>query len=120
MKNRISRFFAIIRQKLFTFRADREIYGRIFPQLRQEAECGYPFSSIKEMSLKNKEAFITTQSMLRMLEGATSKMPEAEGEAFKHIAYCDLQKRIWQQIEFATERISSSECDPQCVATRLV
>ena len=41
MKNIIGKFFAGIRQKLFTARTEREIFDRIFPHLEREKNHGY-------------------------------------------------------------------------------
>jgi hypothetical protein len=118
MKKIIGKFITKIRQKLFASHVEREIYRKIFPHLRQEADHGYPFKSDEEIVESNMQAFLTAESTLRLIERAASKMPQAEGNAFKHITYRDLQQQMWKHVEFAHERMQSSDCDRRFVATR--
>lgn len=118
MKKRIGKFFATIRQKLFAARISREIYHKIFPHLNQVADHGYPFKSDEEIVDMNMKAFLTTGSTLWLIERAAIKMPKAEGDAFRHIVYRDLQKRMWRYVEFAHDRMHASDCEPRFVATR--
>jgi hypothetical protein len=118
MKNIIGKFFKAIRQRVFAARIRSEIYGKIFPHLRQEANHGYPFGSDEQIVERNMTAFLATGSMVRLIEQAASKMPKSEGDAFRHIAYRDLQERMWRYVEFARERMQPADYGPRFVATR--
>jgi hypothetical protein len=116
--NIIRKFVKNIRQRLFAARIRREIYGKIFPHLTQEANHGYAFSSDEEITKMNMEAFLTTESTLRLIERAANKMPKSEGDAFKHIMHRELQKVMWRYVEFAHGRMQPNDCDARLVATR--
>jgi hypothetical protein len=113
----IRKFVSTIRQKLLAFSLRREIYGKIFPHLRHETDGGYPFKSDAEIVEANMQAFLTTESTLRLIERAAAKMPKSEGEAFRHIAHRDIQRRIWRYVEFAHDRMQPEECRARHVAT---
>lgn len=106
---KLGKFVAQIRERLTARRIRREIYSKIFPHLRGEAGHGYAFHSDEEIVDSNMRAFLATESMLRLIERAASKMPKSEGDAFRHIAYRDLQKRMWTYVEFAHERMHPSD-----------
>ena len=114
----MKKFIANPRRKLLNRRINREIYHKIFQHLNGWGTHGYPFNSDDEIVKMNMEAFLTTGSMVRLIERAASKMPKSEGEAFRHIAYRDLQKRMWMYVHFAEERMQPDGCDPCFVATR--
>ena len=112
------KFFARIGRKLFGLRVGKEIYQRIFPHLNREAEHGYPFGSNDEMANSANQKRLAVESMLRLIEQTASKMPKAEGDAFRYIAYRDLHERMWPYLEFASHRVQPATCDPRYVATR--
>lgn len=103
MKIIIGKFFAKIRERLFTARVEREIYRKIFPHLRQEADNGYPFSSADELTREQIRGFLVASKLIRDLEQAGDKMPAAYGEAFRYVAYRDLNDRLTAYIELARE-----------------
>jgi len=113
----IRKFFKNIRQRLFAARIRSEIYGKIFPHLRQETNHGYPFGSDEEIVRMNMKAFLTTESTLRLMEQATNKMPKSEGDAFKHIMHRELQVVMWRYVKFAHERMQPDDCDARLIAT---
>ena len=117
MKN-IKKFIERIRQRLFAAHVKREIYAKIFPHLRREADHGYPFDSDEKIIRSNMEAFLITESTLRLIERAADKMPKSEGDAFRHIAYRNLQRQMWRYLQFAHGRMQPPDCDPLFVATR--
>ena len=118
MQNIIGKFFKEIRQRLFAARIRREIYGKIFPHLTQEANHGYPFKSDEEIVGTNQEAFLATESTLRLIERAAGNMPKSEGDAFRHIVYRDLQEQMWRYVKFAHERMQPADSDARFVAAR--
>jgi len=81
------KFFANIRRKLFTARIEREIYQKIFPHLNGVAKHGYPFDSDDEMVKMHIHGHLAAHGTLRLIERAAGKMPKAEGDAFRYIAF---------------------------------
>jgi len=118
MKKIIGKFFAKIRQKLFTARIEREIYHKIFLHLNQVADHGYPFDSKDEMVRLHIRGNLTAQRNLDIIERTAGKMPKAYGDAFRYIAYRDLNERMKMYRELAERRVYHEECDPRFVATR--
>jgi hypothetical protein len=45
-------------------------------------------------------------------------MGKAEGDAFRYIAYSDLNERMWMYLEFASQRVHPATCDSRDIATR--
>ncbi len=112
------KFFADIRRKLFSWRVSREIYGKIFPHLNQDADHGYPFHSKDEMEKMFVRHNLHARLNLQLIERTAAKLPKAEADAFCFIAYRDLNERMEMYIALAEERIRPEECDPRLVATR--
>ena len=59
-------------------------------------------------------------AVARDCPGAAGKMPKAYGDAFRYIAYRDLNERMKMYLEIAERRIQPETCDPRFVATRAV
>jgi hypothetical protein len=55
---------------------------------------------------------------LRLIGEMAGKMPKAYGDAFRYIAYRDLNERMKMFLEIAERRIQPETCDPHLVATR--
>jgi|ERR1700722_474409 len=113
----MKKFFAKIRQFIFTLRIEREIYRKIAPQVLQETDHGYPFRSKDQLAEAHIRAGLDAQLNLDTIEMTAAKMPAAYGEAFRYIAYRDLNARMKMYIELAEERVYPKECDPHFVAT---
>ena len=111
------KFFAKIRQFVFTLRTEREIYHKIFPQLRQEADHGYPFHSDDQLVESHIRGACDAQLNLDIIERTAAQMPAAYGKAFRYIAYRDLNARLEQYAKLAERRVFPKECDPRFVAT---
>ena len=111
------KFFANIRRKFFNRCVNREIFDKIFPQLNGEADHGYPFKSNGEMVRMHIRNNLEVGLNLRLIGEAASKMPKAYGDAFRYIAYRDLNERMKMYLEIAEERIQPETCDPRLVAT---
>lgn len=111
-------FLADIRQKLFEWILESEIYGRIFPHLEKERDFGYPFSSDQELQRQVRQEFSDLQSELRTIEEAGRAMPKAYGEAFRFIAYRDIHARIARYRRLARRRVQPKCYDARFVATR--
>jgi hypothetical protein len=118
MKSGIGKFVAGIRRTLFELRVSREIYHRIFPHLNQEADHGYAFSSDDEIASSCSKSWLAAESTLRLIEQTAGRMPKAEGDAFRYIAYRDLNERMSMYLEFASQRVQPATCDPRFIATR--
>jgi hypothetical protein len=99
-------------------RVEWEIYHKVFKQLNGEAKCGYPFSSDEELVKSRVLQHEALQSALRIVEQTAAKMPKAYGDAFRYIAYRDLNERMFMYLELAAKRMQPESCDPRCVATR--
>lgn len=116
MKKIIGKFFASIRQKLFNQRVNREIFHKIFPHLNQVADHGYPFGTKDEMVKLHIHGNLAAHGTLRLIERAAGKMPKAEGDAFRYIAYRDLNKRMEMYLKLAEQCEYQDNCDPRFVA----
>ena len=116
--NQIGKFVSSLRQQCFNRRVTREIFGKIFPHLRQDANHGYPFQSKDEMEKLFVRHNLHARINLQLIERTAAKLPKAEGDAFRYIAYRDLNERMEMYLALAEERIRPETCDPQLVATR--
>jgi hypothetical protein len=111
------KFFANIRRKLFNRRVNREIFDKIFPQLNGETNHGYPFDSTDEMVKLHIHSGLDAQMKFDMIERTAARLPQAYGDAFRYVAYRDLNERMEMYLEIAAERIQPETCDPRFVAT---
>lgn len=118
MKKIIGKFFASLRQKFFVWRIEREIYNKIFSHLNQEANYGYPFDSDEEFEKQRVYGKLDALLHFELIEKRAEKMPKAYGEAFRYIAYRDLNQRMKMYLELAERRVQPRTCDPRFVATR--
>lgn len=117
MKNNIIQFIAKVRQFIFTLRIEREIYGKIAPQVLGEAEHGYPFHTDDELVEAHIRAGLDAQLNLDIIEMTAAQMPAAYGKAFRYLAYRDLNARMEMYKKLAEERVFPKTCDPRFVAT---
>ena len=61
---------------------------------------------------------LDAQIKLDLIERTAAKMPKAYGDAFRYIAYRDLNERMKMYLEIAERRIQPETCDPRLVATQ--
>ena len=99
----IGKFIANRRRKSFEQRIEREIFHKIFPHLRQEADHGYPFSSDERLVKAHLKGFYNASKAIEEINRAAIKMPRAEGDAFRFIAARDLNERLAMYLEFARD-----------------
>jgi hypothetical protein len=118
MINTIKTFIAKIRQSLFERRLESEIYGEIAPHVLHEKKLEYPFDSMEGLARAASRASREAQRNLAMIEKEGQAMPEAYGEAFRYIAFSDLNHRMAAYRELARRRIYPKTCDPRLVARR--
>jgi hypothetical protein len=111
------KFIANIRRRLFNRRVNREIFDKIFPHLNGKANYGYPFGSDDELVRLHIHSGLDAQMKFDMIERTAAKMPKAYRDAFRYIAYRDLNERMKMYLEIATGRIQPETCDPRFVAT---
>ncbi len=109
-------FFANLRRRLFNRRVNREIFDKVFPHLNGEANHGYPFDSRDEMVKLHIHSGLDAQVKFDMIERTAARLPKAYGDAFRYIAYRDLNERMKMYLEIAAERIQPETCDPRFVA----
>ena len=114
----IKSFFAKIRQQFFNWRVNREIFHKISPHLHKEADYGYPFSSKDEMADQHIHSGLDAQTKFDMIEKAAAKMPQYYADAFRYIAYRDLNERLKMYLEIAAERVQPKNCNPRLIAKR--
>jgi hypothetical protein len=110
-------FFAKIRLKRFDRRVNQEIFQKIFSHLNGEANHDYPFDSKDEMVRLHIRGGLDAQIKLDMIERTAAKMPKAYGDAFRYVAYRDLNERMKLYLKIAERRIQPETCDPRLVAT---
>src|SRR5687767_12076026 len=113
----IKSFFARVRQKLFEWRLEGEIYGRIFPHLEAERDHGYEFVSDEELRELIRVGCSDAQLDLEMIENEGQLMPKAYGEAFRYIFYRDVNRRLAMYRNIARRRVQQTR-SPRFVATR--
>ena len=113
--NPIRKFVSNLRQKLFAWRIQREIYQKIFPQLNREADHGYPFDSQDELVKLHIHGHLAAHGTLRLIEQAAGRMPRAEGDAFRYLAYRDLNERMARYLQLAEQREHPENCNPRFV-----
>ncbi len=103
--NIIGKFFAKISQKLLARRIHREIERRIFPQLVGDKNCGYPFSdSVEELEKLATFGEFDAQLHLDIIERRAKQLPDTYRQAFRYIAYRDINERLKMYGEFVRER----------------
>ncbi len=105
-----------MRQKLFRWRIEREIFDRIMPHLQREKDHGYSFNTDEEMNAQTEDASV--QPLLDTIEGYILEMPDVYGALFRHIMHRDLHERL-RMYEHVARRHIRRSCDPHFVATRL-
>jgi hypothetical protein len=115
---KIKLFFAKIRRMYFNWRINREIFHEISPHLRNEGDHGYSFRSKDEMVKSHLRGCLHARLKLRLIEQTAAQMPKFQGDAFRYIAYRDLNERMEMYLELAEQSVQPETCDPQFVATR--
>jgi hypothetical protein len=100
----MKKFFANLTQESFDREIDDEISEMIIPHLDGIADNGYPFRSSEGMIKLHMKGNLVTHSLLRQIENAAGKMSQAEGDAFRFIAYRDLSEAMVMYLEFAKMR----------------
>src|ERR1035437_4611293 len=111
MIKKLKLFLAKLRLKRFDRRVNREIFQQIFSHLNGEANHGYPFDSNDEMVRLHIRGNLTAQRNLDVIERTAAKMPKAYGDAFRYIAYRDLNERMKSYLKIAERRIQPETCD---------
>ena len=96
----LARFFRNLRYKLFCVRIDWEIFHRIFPHSRNDADYAYPFSAEEELEARQFEGMSETARLLREINDAGNQMPKAQGLAFRYIVGRDLQIRLRRYLAY--------------------
>ena len=81
-----------------------EIYHKISPHLNHEADHGYSFFTGNELLGQNVHEHIRLKQQCHALEAAAAKMPDAYGQAFRNIAFRDLNARMEEYIRLAKQR----------------
>jgi hypothetical protein len=115
-RNTTGSFFARLRQMLFQWRIEREIFERIMPHLQREGDHGYPFGTDEEMNVQTDE--LDVQCLLDTIEQHICNMPKAYGESFRHIMHRDLHEDFLMYEQVARRQIRRS-CDSRLIAKRL-
>src|SRR5260221_11344349 len=115
--NTITLFFTNIRRKFFNWRVNREIFHQISPHLRKEADHGYPFDSKDDMVRLHIRGNLHASLNLRLIEQTAARMPKFQGDAFRYIAYRDLNERMEMYLELAGQCAQPETCNPRFVAT---
>jgi hypothetical protein len=71
-----------------------------------------PFHSDDEMVEQHIRNGLDAQMKFDMIERTAAKMPKAYGDAFRYIAYRDLNERMEMYLEIAKERIQPKAGTP--------
>jgi hypothetical protein len=102
--NIIKTFFSQIRQKFFAWRIG-------------EGDFGYPFHSKDVMVELHIFTGLDAQLNFDLIERIAAKMPKFQGDAFRYIAYRDLNARFKMYLALAKESTVPEKCNHPC-ATR--
>ena len=95
-----------------------EIFNRIAAHINGEKKNGYPFDSIDKLAEAHIQSGLDAQMKFDMIERTAAKMPKAYGDAFRYVAYRDLNERMKMYLELAERRVQPKTCDMRFVATR--
>jgi hypothetical protein len=101
----------------FANRVNREIHGKIFVQLRGEANNGYPFGTDRELLKQGVSCELDAKLHIDQIALYSAQLPQAYGKAFRYIAYRDLDEQAKMFLMLARRQIQPVECDPRFVAT---
>jgi hypothetical protein len=115
--NIIKRFVSKIRQKFFEWRVNREILHRISPHIAGQGDFGYPFHSKNEMVELHIFTGLDVQCTLDKIELAAARMPKFQGDAFRYIAYRDLNERIGLYQAYAKQAMMPRCDQSHCAAS---
>jgi hypothetical protein len=106
------KFIASIRRKLLARRIHREIKHRVFPQLAEDKNCGYPFQTEDELWQCALRGELDAELHQKLLQKAEC-MGNNYGQAFRYIMYRDLNARMKMYLEFVEERTPRQAPAPQ-------
>lgn len=107
-----------LRQRLFDWLINREIFLKILPHRNREADHGYPFTTDAEMARRRAEENRNLQAASNRLEQLIQQMPKAYGEAFSYIVCRDLRRQLESYVAVAERRVQPETYDPREVARR--
>jgi len=122
--NPIKSFFAKIRYKMFVFRIEWEIFGRIFSHLQHECDAGYPFHSHEEIEQLCQNSPVAPLPFVKQIERDIRRMPKGYSRAFRYILYRDLENHPqmsnmrMRMYQLLAQRRVYRKCDPRFVARR--
>lgn len=108
-------FFALIRRKFFEWSTDGEIFGMIFRHLGGEKRYDYPFRTREEMDAETRR--LDASALLEEVESRISRMPKAQGQAFRYMMHRDISERLRMYGEFARKNESHKACYARYVVT---
>ncbi len=101
----VKRFFVLIQQKLLTRRIEREIYGKIFPQIENQIAWGYPFNSDSKLNVCLLHAELDARLQLQLIVHSAKHAPKVYDQALRYIIFRDLNARMAMYLEFLRQRI---------------
>jgi len=102
-----------IRETLFMWRLEWEIYHRIAPHIHQEKAYGYPFGSEQELRKNTIHGDMDAQLHLETVKRQADLMGQAYGEAFRYIMYRELNERMRMYLKLVQQRVPSEGRIPQ-------
>jgi hypothetical protein len=109
----IKTLVAALRQKLFVWIVEWEIYHLMFPHLEHEKDCGYPFRNDEEFHKRCVHAKLDAKLHLELIERQAQDMPKAYGEVFRYIAYRDLDRRMRMYLKLVQRRVPQAARIPK-------
>jgi hypothetical protein len=96
-----------IRETLFKWRLEWEIYHRIAPHIHLEETYEYPFGSEAELRKNIIQGDLDAQLHLETIKLQADLMGKAYGEAFRYIVYRDLNARMQMYLKLVQTRVPS-------------
>jgi hypothetical protein len=116
-KNNAGSFFARMRQMRFEASVNWEIFQKLSPHKRGEANYGYSFDTSEEMNAETER--FNVREILDRIEEQTKKMGKGYGESFRYLMHRDLRERLkmWEAVGHPRIGPDWSQIDPRLIAT---
>ena len=105
MIQKVRMLLAYVRMVIFTNRIEWEIFQRIAPHIHNEKDHGYSFGSEQELLQAAIRGQRDAEACLEIIERQADHMGKAYGEAFRHIMYRDLNRRLLPYVKLAQHRV---------------
>lgn len=105
MIHQIGMLVAKIRQALFRWRMEWEIYNKIAPHIHRKKDYGYPFDSPEGLFKAAIRGKLDLKLHIEIIEQQADHMGKVYGEAFRFAMYRELTEQTLRYVKFAQKRV---------------